>query len=254
MSLRRTLSLFALSLACCVVDAGADRAPRTEARSERSEPTARLEFVEKLTGDARPGDRVPAVVAIHGLGDTPESFARVFDSLGAPARLICPRAPLPHHGGFAWTRHRVRGGDEAALEADLAERVSELAQLLERLAERPEVEGPFVVTGFSQGGMLTYALTLAHPELVRAAFPIGGTLPRRARESPPRPPQSAPRILAFHGDADTTVPYAHDRALVEALRTRSWDASLHTAEGVGHSVPPAMRRAVHRAIEASLSK
>src|SRR5690606_1905208 len=106
--------------ASCVVEVEADRRAREGPPvAERNEAAPHLEFVERLAGGAAATDRGPTVIAIHGLGDTPESSARLFDSLASPARLVYPRAPLAHHGGFAWTKHRIRGGDERALEDDL---------------------------------------------------------------------------------------------------------------------------------------
>jgi phospholipase/carboxylesterase len=244
------LLAFAQCAASCVVEVDADSSkPQVQVAPIA---TPRLEFIERLMGDATVDESVPTIIAIHGLGDTPENFARVFGGLSLRSRIILPRAPLTHHGGFAWTRARIVGGDARALDEDIDRRVNELVELLEHLAARPEIDRPFIVTGFSQGGILTYALTLAHPSLVRAAFPIGGTLPRGRRENLPKAPRDAPRILAFHGDADSIVPYAEDRALVDALRAGGWPAELHTAEGVGHSIPPSMRRAVYDAIEISV--
>src|SRR6185369_5788604 len=96
----------ALALTLCLGLAGAahaEDAPPSETSELRREEASGLQYLEVLTGDAAPGDAVPMVVALHGLGDHPESFRLLLDDLPARARVVFPRGPMPHgEDGFSW--------------------------------------------------------------------------------------------------------------------------------------------------------
>jgi phospholipase/carboxylesterase len=248
------VALLAFFVAACDHAPSTSR-PRTErARSEVRAPSAPLlDTVEFVTGGATASDRLPTLVAIHGLGDTPEAFSTLFDGLPVRARIVVPRAPMPWGEGFAWMTTRVRDGQESALAREIESSTARLVTLVEHIATRPDVESPVVLTGFSQGGILTFAVTLARPDLVRAAFPIAGLLPSSHMAALRTAPANAPQIRAFHGDADVVVPYARDVALVSALRERGYDASLTSYPGVRHVLVDQLRADLFAALAQALT-
>jgi phospholipase/carboxylesterase len=248
------LALLAFIAAACDHAPSTPR-PRTErARSEvRAPSVALLDTVEFVTGGAAATERLPALVAIHGLGDTPEAFATLFEALPVRARIIIPRAPVPWGEGFAWMTTRVRDGQESALAGEIEASTARLVTLVEHIAARPDVQGPVVLTGFSQGGILTFAVTLARPDLVRAAFPIAGLLPTSHMTALRTAPANAPPIRAFHGDADVVVPYARDVALVSALHDRGYDATLTSYPGVRHVLAAELRADLFTALGHALT-
>ncbi|MBI4820908.1 MAG: dienelactone hydrolase family protein [Deltaproteobacteria bacterium] len=211
--------------------------------------TPRLEYVERVTAGADPSTRLPMIVAIHGLGDRPDQFAKLFDGYQRPARIILPRAPLPWQGGFAWFPFRVRDQDESQLAAgieDAADRVSALIEALVR--ERPTLGRP-VITGFSQGGMTTFRVAAERPELIRAALPIGGLLPPALFPTASR--ATKPRIRGFHGEVDPAVPLAGARQAIQAFQAAGYSAVLLEYPNTGHFIPPAMRADLMNALAAA---
>jgi phospholipase/carboxylesterase len=203
-------------------------------------PPAPLTYVEQHLGGDPADPRLPLIVAIHGLGDRPEAFAGAFEGLRLPARLILPRAPIHWgNGGFAWFRTRTREARPALLALEIAGAAEQLSTLLADLQARYPQAGPPVVTGFSQGGMLTLALAVRHPEQLAAAVPMAGWLP------PPLLPVARPprplAIRALHGRADRVVPFGPAEASIRALAELGWDAQLIPFEGVDHQLPPAMQ-------------
>lgn len=252
-----------LALLCVVLLGACDAEPAphrggrpgaTHTRTRGNEPTPlpELDYVERVVGGARASDRLPTLVAIHGLGDTPEAFVELFAALPVPMRVVAPRAPHAWSEGSAWMTTRVRDGDETELGREVASSTEALVRLLERLRTRPDVDGRLLVSGFSQGGILTYAVTTARPDLVRAAFPIAGLLPRAQLDALRRAPAPAPPILALHGAADRTVPYDRDVVLVERLRALGWPVELATFADVRHVVPDVVRARLYAAIEGAL--
>jgi phospholipase/carboxylesterase len=249
------LAAAVLSLPACGRDAPPEPAPSTPApRESASVPEAAgIRYLERTTGGAAASDRLPLVVAIHGLGDRPESFASVFAPLRARARLVVPYGLDPWHDGFSWfpagwldDPQKLAHGTSAAADR--------LAAMITALARARPTAGRPIVTGFSQGGMLSFTLAVLHPEAVGAAFPVGGLL------APPLLPSSwpagrvEPAIHAFHGADDDRVPVAGARTTVQRLHDLGLGADLHEYPGVRHTIPPAMQADLCRALDAAITQ
>jgi phospholipase/carboxylesterase len=201
---------------------------------------ADLEYLELVTGGANADERLPLIVAVHGLGDTPQGFAGLFDGFDARARVALPRAPDAHGPGWSWFSYRAEIG-EAELARGIDKATERLARAIDDVARTRPTLGRPIVTGFSQGGMLSFAVATERPSLVRAAFPIGGALPEPLWPASAPPKRHPLRIVALHGEADTLVPLAPTRRAVDALTQRGFDTKLETFPGVAHSVPEPMR-------------
>ena len=65
-----------------------------------------------------------------------------------------------------------------------------------------------LVTGFSQGGFLAYAIASRHPDVVAKAFPVSGSCPGPLI---PKNHAKASPIVAFHGTADKVRDTKSDR-------------------------------------------
>lgn len=237
LSFARALALSALLLACHAT---------AEAPLPKS-PLARIEILPPST-DAN----APIVVAVHGLGDRPDRFMHLLDGLDVKARTVFPAAPHRRGEGFAWWTASVRDGDPQAVAAGLLAATEEVAGLLEELAARHPTAGKPVITGFSQGGMLSFAVAARRPELVRGAVPIAGWLPEALLPTDAAPKGAAP-IRALHGEADEVLPFAPTQAAVERLRARGFDASIRSFPGVGHTVSAPMREALYAELRAMLA-
>lgn len=189
---------------------------------------------------------------MHGLGDRPESFGELFASFDGKARVVILRAPDAWGDGFSWFPFRPNDGDALRSRgmSDAAERVVAMLGVL--TARRP-TRGKPIVTGFSQGGMLSFTIFARHPELVQAAFPIGGALPEPLWPSADAA-HSAARLVALHGESDDRVPLGPTRAAVDALGRRGFEARIETFPGVGHRIPAELRARYFELLREELSK
>ena len=190
------------------------------------------------------------LVVLHGLGDNPASFVRLFSTLPQPLRVVAVRAPMPYHHGFSWFPVRIGRHRASARAGDVRRAAAQLAAWLPQLTARYATRGKPLVSGFSQGGMLAFALLVHHPQRLAAAFPIGGTL--ALSDLPTHAPAGAPPLFAFHGEADPRVPFAPTRTLVSALQQRGYRAELHAYKGLRHSVSAALRTDLFSAIAGAL--
>jgi len=214
---------------------------------------AELEHVELMTGGAAVTDPVPIVVAIHGLGDRPEAFQLLLDDLAAKARLIVPRAPTPYgtDGGGAW--FEMHSGDEP-MTAAVAKAAEEVAALIS--AVHAKYGGPprAVVTGFSQGGIVTFALAAARPDLVAAAVPVAGFLPMPMWPAQRPKLRPLPRVLALHGEKDPVVPIQSAKWSIEALRSNGFDVQLRSYPDLGHTMAREVIADLHEAIVVAVTE
>lgn len=206
-----------------------------------------IHYLVRYSGRASAGPTVelPMVVAIHGLGDRPERF-QLFGRFPIAARVIVPRALKPHGDGYSWFDISVRDPDQARVAEGMKATTDKLAKMIEAVAQRYPTQGKPIVTGFSQGGMLSFALATRRPELVAAAIPLAGVLPESLRT--PTAPEAAPPIIALHGDADPVLPIGQARDTVGALKERGWNVTLLEYPGVRHQLRGDMQRELYRRV------
>jgi len=214
-----------------------------------------LQYLEVMTGGADLADHVPIIVAMHGLGDHPESFRIILDDLPARARVVFPRAPTPHGpDGFSWFDfHADDDEGTAALGEGVRSAGERVATLLAGLIKERGGPERAIVCGFSQGGILSFDLAAAHPELIAEAIPISGYLP-----SPLWPPERPkvrplPKILALHGADDHLIPLQWANWSIEALRSNGYDVTLKSWPGVAHAISPEMHSALIAAVDTAVT-
>jgi phospholipase/carboxylesterase len=251
----RISRLLALGSAACLCatlgsTACARRDDRTDAAAERRPG---LGFIERLAAGAGSDERLPMVVGIHGLGDTPEAFAGVFEGLPVKARIILPRGPADWGPGHSWFDIRLPYADrQEALAGGVAAASDRVVDLLRHLTSTRPTSGRPVITGFSQGGMISFAVAARHPDAVSMAIPIGGALPSSLL--PTAGGQAAyPPVLALHGAADEIVPVGRAREAVAALRGLGVDVRMVEYPGLPHTIDNAVRGDLHAAIIESIA-
>lgn len=209
-----------------------------------SPPTTPLRYVELVTGGAQPDAALPLIVGVHGLGDSPRGFAPLLETLPFPARLILPAGPLPSGAGHSWFPVRVRDRDPEALARGIEASLPALAALVQDVAQRRPTVGKPVVTGFSQGGIMSFALIAAYPDRFRGAVPIGGLLPPRLFPSG----RAGPPTLVLHGAVDEIVPLEGCQATVLAFERAGYPITLKAYDGVGHQVTSPMQTQLFSAL------
>ncbi|WP_437683596.1 alpha/beta hydrolase [Sorangium sp. So ce131] len=216
-------------------------------------PPAGVEYLEVVTGGADASEALPLVVALHGLGDRPESFVGLLSDADFKARLIVPRGLTPYHDGYSWFPLRQALASDAVGQGVLRA-AGAVAATIERLAAERPTRGKAIVTGFSQGGALSFALALHHPRVVGAAFPVGGWIPAPVLPSARPLDPATPAIVALHGEQDQRVPIGPTREAIAALRGLGAKARLEGYPGVGHSVSGDMRRDLLRLIRGAIDE
>jgi len=210
-----------------------------------------VDAIVEYTGGAQAVDKVPVVVAIHGLGDRPDAFRGLFQGFPGRARFVFPAGGLPWGGGFAWWP--ISGKiDENSMAPGLYAASERLAKALSKWSSG--AAGKPIVTGFSQGGMLSYTLAVRHPEALSEAVPISGLVPPKLVPSEWPAGAPRPRIFGLHGEADERVPFAYAKSGADRLRALGLDVDFRSYPGVGHTISADMRRDLFEALSAAVER
>jgi phospholipase/carboxylesterase len=165
----------------------------------------------------------PTILALHGWGANAQDLLGLAPYLcGGRFLVICPQGPVTvpiaqHTVGYGW--FPLTMGRPPDMPALLSAR-DQLRAFLDAALERYPIDRKkLVVLGFSQGGVMAYALALAEPQRFAGVAVLSSWLPKELvslvshAEARPLPP-----ILVQHGSLDELVEIARARDSIEALR------------------------------------
>ncbi len=180
----------------------------------------------------------PTVVALHGWG------ANAMDLLGLAPYLaegrfliLCPQGgvevPLGPMVGYGWFPLTMGAPPDPAA---FAAGVGDARRFLDAAQRRYPIDPKkLVVLGFSQGGVIAYALALSEPERFAGLVALSSWLPDMVAERlPPRQRERLP-TLVHHGGRDELIDVARGRESVETLRRMQVPVTYREFE-MGHEI------------------
>lgn len=211
----------------------------------RQEQRDGLYLLEAVIGDADFDDPLPLVVVLHGRGDRAHVPGGPFMNLAHPVRVIVPQAPDPLGDGWQWLPVRVGDNLVDRLSSTLFETADRLASFIQGLLDERRTEGRAIVTGFSQGGLLTMTLGVHHDDVVGHAIPLASWLPPPLEPSYLRRDRRPAGIRSMHGTADTIVPIDPTTALFGRLSEIGYDVELVQVPGIEHTMSQEMNLLFH---------
>ncbi len=211
-------------------------------------------YLEVVIGEATFDDVLPMLVVLHGRGGTAQIPGGPFLGLSHPVRVIVPQAPDPLGAGYEWLPVYVGQGLVDRLSSTLFQTASRLAALLRDLSTERPTMGRVIVSGFSQGGLLTLTLALFHDDVVGEAFPLASWLPPPLEPPYRRADLAYPRVRSMHGTDDPTIPIEPTRQLFARLDTRGFDVRFVPFDGVTHTISDEQNALFHLWLEAAVCR
>jgi len=213
----------------------------------------------------------PLLLMLHGLGGDEHSMSFFTRSIPAAFTVISPRAPIAIEPGmfpgytdrgYSWVRS-VPPPDRVSF-APAIDLLRGFIQSLNR--------APVYLMGFSQGAALSYALSLAEPELIMGVIALAGFLPNEAmhpegnsgRSSTSlRSAQNAPAAqskdahprhgyLIIHSLDDQIVPLQRAHQARDYLQASGAPVEYHAYPG-GHKIAAQGLKDITRWLEAALA-
>lgn len=184
----------------------------------------------------------PTIVLLHGWGASAHDLFGLAPYLhGGDAIVLSPQGPLAFDigggvPGYGW--FPLSGGagfDPAAFEAAV---VRLRAFLDEALSRYPVDRRKVVLVGFSQGGVMAYALALRDPSRFAGLVALSSWLPEPLAQSIPQQPEHANfPVLVQHGTTDSMIAIERARESRDALRRLGVSIAYHEYE-MGHEIRP----------------
>jgi phospholipase/carboxylesterase len=184
----------------------------------------------------------PTVIALHGWGASAHDLFGLAPYLhGGEALVLCPQGPLAFDigngvPGYGW--FPLSGG--ATFDADrFEEAVRMLAAFVdEAIARYPVEKRKIVLLGFSQGGVMAYALALRDPSRFAGLAALSSWLPPALAGSISRLAEhELLPTLVQHGTEDPMIPIEKGRESRDALRGLGVSLSYSEYER-GHEIRP----------------
>lgn len=189
----------------------------------------------------------PLIVALHGRGATAANMVAVWRKVAdeAGAILIAPQAVKDLGGGYDWGV--VEQGEWLVLDA-----------IARAKAKHKIDDKKIVLTGFSQGGAMTYLIGLRHPELFAGLIPMAGYYEHRIAPIPGQADAAMnggdrtegvrrlPRIYIMYGELDEDV--ENNREAARQLEAIGAPHVLKIHPGVGHTFPPNTQKELTAAV------
>lgn len=167
----------------------------------------------------------PLIVVLHGHGGGARGMIQAWKNVAAKfgAVLVAPQALDKVGEGFSWT---------VSYESEyLALRAIEEARKKHNIDPKK-----IVLTGFSQGGMMTFNIALTHPEMFAGAIPISGFYDYRVAAVPDKPGVKLPRFAILNGELDPEAD--NNRATAKLFEKIGSPVMVNIYKGVGHAFPP----------------
>jgi phospholipase/carboxylesterase len=241
--------LLAVALATLVLACG------KEPPAEKFKPLPTLEqlsFMEYLPGETVDAPDLPLVIAIHGAGDFPKNFRKYYKGIEVPVRVILPRAPIKAGRGYTWFECRPYPVKVDKFAPHTAQTADAVVELIGRLSARyPKAPKP-IVTGFSLGGIISFAIAVRDPEVTDFMIPMAGALPKDLWPED-RPRGRLPKIRALHSKIDNIVKTPQTRRLVAHLKELGYDVQLKEYDDFRHEFEPPIQQELWRLIKAHLT-
>ena len=163
----------------------------------------------------------PTIVALHGWGANGMDLLGLAPYLGEGQFLVlCPQGrvevPLGPTVGYGWFPLTMGAPPDPDA---FAAGVDDVRRFLDSALQRyPVNPAKLVLLGFSQGGVIAYALGLDDPERFAGLVALSSWLPDPVASSLQSRPRERLQTLVHHGARDDLIEVARGRESVETLR------------------------------------
>jgi phospholipase/carboxylesterase len=162
----------------------------------------------------------PLLLLLHGIGSNEEDLFGLAPYLDERFLVVSARAPVVlGHGSYGWFQIEFTPGGMVADVEQAKRSLRMLPAFVDELIETYGADGRRThLMGFSQGAMMSLALTLTRPEKVAGVAAMSGRLPNQLLElEPNREALTGKPVLVTHGLYDPVLPVEQGRAARDYL-------------------------------------
>ncbi len=211
-------------------------------------PAMTLRYVLKVPSGKPDDVEMPLVIVLHGRGADANDLADLASEIDDGYRFVFPNAPKrfePYPGtafGFTWFDGLPPDPASIASSREM------LLQLIDDLVGKfPTPDGKIILSGFSQGGMMSLDTGFRTPHKLAGIVVMSGAL----YEGDLPPLRVEPPVLIIHGTADEMINVNMARRARRVLEEHGADVDYHEFP-MGHHVTPDSLEVVRRFIRSRL--
>lgn len=181
----------------------------------------------------------PVLILMHGYGSNEADLFELKDNLPQNLLIISLRAPMPMgNNSYQWFGMEMTNGKMLGNRKDIANSVAKVKAMIPAIVKKYKTDASQIyLSGFSQGGMMSYEVGLTSPELLKGIAPLSGKIfePLKAQVKI-TPALKKLRIFIGHGDADNRVAYNFGTEANTYLKQMNLNPEFHTYNGMAHSI------------------
>ncbi|HTY38547.1 MAG TPA: alpha/beta fold hydrolase [Bacteroidota bacterium] len=176
-------------------------------------------LVHKIRQPGWEGDgKHPALILLHGRGTNEDDLLGLVDYLDPRFFVVSARAPFRFNegfGGFTWYDVRDIGTPDAA---QFGESYDRLVRFVVDVRQHYPVDvNRIFLLGFSMGSVMSFALSLTRPELVRGVVAHSGYIPEQTTLQFAWDRLEGLSLFVAHGVDDPVVPILYGRHAQDLL-------------------------------------
>lgn len=197
-----------------------------------------------LTHLVRPSSlsqKAPLLLLLHGYGSDENDLFSFASELPEEFLIVSAKAPYPLQPyGNAWYAINFDGDGGKFNDTNQAIESRELIlKFIEELIQTyPIDENKINLLGFSQGAILSYALSLTYPEKIKRVVALSGYIdPEMISGNPENKNTESLKIYASHGSVDQVIPVSWARKNKDYLTSFGVNF-VYEEFPVGHGVSP----------------
>src|SRR6059036_4220566 len=176
------------------------------------------DFIHEFVG----GKSDRTLLLLHGTGGNERDLVPLGRELDPNASLLSPRGKVLENGMLRFFRRLAEGVFDLE---DLKNRTDELADFVVAAAQHYGFAADKVVAaGYSNGANIAASMLLLRPEILSAAILFRAMVPFVPEKLPDL---SSVRVWIGAGDQDPVIPTTETQRLVELLRSRAAEVTIH---------------------------
>ena len=179
----------------------------------------------------------PLLIMLHGYGSDENDLFSFADLLNSNFLIVSLKAPLGlPWGGNAW--YEISYSENAEKWTNIPQAKSSVQTILKCLEEikKEYNTGDTYLLGFSQGAILSYSLSLTHPDMFKGVLALSGYIePKLIPET--LDANSYPSYFGSHGIQDPVIPIDWARKAESLLKSNGIDLEFKEYQ-MAHGINP----------------
>lgn len=182
-------------------------------------------------------ENAPSLILLHGYKSNEESFFQIAKSIPENFTVISVRAPkVKGNKAFAW--YDLDWANNKAyekVEFDYARQ--SIIDFIEFAIHKYDVDKEQIhLCGFSQGAILSYAVGLTRPDMVKGIAPLSGKIAKETNASlASADALKSLKVFIAHGEKDQIISVEESRKAVSLLKDLNLDPTFVEEANLGHS-------------------